>query len=162
MPNALKTVTLNSTTVTLIPNSFFQVFTSIETVNLSNTFTSMGTNVFNGATSLNTIKFPNALTNINTDAFFGTTSLQIITLPSTISIIGLNAFRGMNTTSKVYFEGSKPANVDVVVGTFVNLFGTNTGIEVFVLESNIEGFKTIAAFNELFNLGRLKTYTPGE
>ena len=160
MPTALKTVNLNSTTVTLLTTSFFQAFTTIETVNLSNTFTTMGTNVFFGASSLKNLVLPNALTSIGNDTFSGAVALTKVVIPQTVTSLGGNAFRGMNQNVEIYFEGSLPAISTAT--TFASLFGTNTGVKVYVLQANLDAFKTVIAFNDLVPSDRLLTFTPGE
>jgi uncharacterized repeat protein (TIGR02543 family) len=162
IPNDLKTVTLNATAVDFITNSFFEGFSTIVTVNLSNVFTQMGTRVFAGMTSLKTLVLPNLLIGINNDTFTGTTSLDNLVIPASVTVLAGNALRGMSTTAKIYFEGSLPTIA--LNTTYVGLFGTNNTIEVYVLASNIESFKTVTAFNDLFvaTPSRLLTYTPGE
>jgi hypothetical protein len=160
MPTALKTVNLNSTTVTVLTASFFRDFTSIETINLSNTFTSFGVSVFFGASSLKNLVLPNALTSIGNDSFSGAVALTKVIIPQTVTSLGGNAFRSMNQNVEIYFEGALPTFT--LTASFGNLFGTNTGVKVYVLQENLEAFKTVPAFNELFTLDRLLIFTPGE
>jgi hypothetical protein len=160
MPNELKTVNLNSTTVTALTASFFRDFTSIETINLSNTFTTFSVSVFFGASSLKNLVLPNALTSIGNDSFSGAVALTKVIIPQTVTSLGGNAFRSMNQNVEIYFEGALPTFT--LTASFGNLFGTNTGVKVYVLQENLEAFKTVPAFNELFTLDRLLIFTPGE
>jgi hypothetical protein len=160
MPTSLKTVNLNSTAGTPLITPFFQAFTSIETVNLSNTFTTMGTNVFLGASSLKNLVLPNALTSIGNDSFSGAVALTKVVIPQTVTALGGNAFRGMNQDVEIYFEGALPA-INTAT-TFAGLFGTNTGVKVYVLQANLDAFKTVIAFNDLVPSDRLLIFTPGE
>jgi hypothetical protein len=160
LPQALKTVNVNSANVTSLPSNFFNGFDKVETINLSNTFTSFGVNVFFGASALKNLVLPNALTNIDNDTFSGALALTKVVIPQTVNALGVNAFRGMNQNVEIYFEGALPT-INTAT-TFATLFGTNTGVEVYVLQDNLDAFKTVIAFNDLFTLDRLLTFTPGE
>jgi hypothetical protein len=120
----------------------------------------MGPSVFFGASSLKNLVLPNALTSIGNDTFSGAVALTKVVIPQTVTSLGGNAFRGMNQNVEIYFEGALPTFT--LTASFVNLFGTNTGVKVYVLQENLEAFKTVAAFNDLFTLDRLLTFTPGE
>jgi hypothetical protein len=120
----------------------------------------MGTNLFFGASSLKNLVLPNALTSIGNDTFSGAVALTKVVIPQTVTSLGGNAFRGMNQNVEIYFEGSLPAISTAT--TFASLFGTNTGVKVYVLQANLDAFKTVIAFNDLVPSDRLLTFTPGE
>jgi hypothetical protein len=160
LPLALKTVNVNSANVTSLPSNFFNGFNTVETINLSNTFTSFGVGVFVGASALKNLVLPNALTNIDNDTFSGAVALTKVVIPQTVTALGVNAFRGMNQNVEIYFEGTLPT-INTAT-TFATLFGTNTGVKVYVLQANLDAFKTVIAFNDLVPSDRLLTFTPGE
>jgi hypothetical protein len=160
LPLALKTVNVNSANVTDLPSNFFNGFNTVETINLSNTFTSFGVGVFVGASALKNLVLPNALTNIDNDTFSGAVALTKVVIPQTVTGLGGNALRGMNQNVEIYFEGAVPT-INTAT-TFAGLFGTNTGVKVYVLQATLEAFKTVIAFNDLVPSDRLLTFTPGE
>jgi uncharacterized repeat protein (TIGR02543 family) len=160
LPLALKTVNVNSANVTSLPSNFFNGFNTVETINLSNTFTSFGVGVFVGASALKNLVLPNALTNIDNDTFSGAVALTKVVIPQTVTALGVNALRGMNQNVEIYFEGALPT-INTAT-TFAGLFGTNTGVKVYVLQANLDAFKTVIAFNDLVPSDRLLTFTPGE
>jgi len=161
LPIGLKTITLNSTAVTDLPANFFHGFNTVETIKISNVITKFGAGAFTGMTSLKNLVLPTALTLIDNDAFTGTTQLTTLVIPQTVTILGVSAFRGSNLAD-VRFEGALPTIASST--SYVQLFGINFAVKVYVTQAYIESFKTVIAFNDLFTQtpSRLLTYTPGE
>ncbi len=90
--DSLETVTLNNGD-TLKQNAFSSA-RKLETVNISDTVTTIEASAFNGCINLYAVNISNSVTSVGERAFYNCTSLLQITVPEKVSKIGDNAFYG--------------------------------------------------------------------
>lgn len=111
IPTNLQTVELTAGT-TLVA-SYFQSFTTIQTIFLPSTLTTIGNNAFNGVTGLKQIQvlgavavtdrviFPSSVTSFGTNVFQGATGIKHVTLPSALTTIPADSFNGATNLETV-------------------------------------------------------------
>jgi uncharacterized repeat protein (TIGR02543 family) len=111
IPTALQTVELTSGTT--LANSYFQSFTTIQTVFLPSSLTTLGNNVFNGVTGLKQVQvlgseavpdqviLPSSVTTFGTNVFQNATGIKHVTLPSALTTIPADTFNGATNLETV-------------------------------------------------------------
>ena len=105
--------TNSSITALTIPNSVnylgkaaFKNCIEMQTLNLSNSLTSIEGSTFDHCTSLSSIVIPNSVEKIGPDAFAFCTSLESIILPNNLKTIELEAFYNCSSLSSVNIPSS--------------------------------------------------------
>lgn len=91
--------------VQVIPQSFFEGCTNLETVVLPSTIEEIGNYAFSGCTSLSSINIPNGIEYVGNNAFTGCTNLKEIFIPSGILSIGEGLFRNSGLETVEFEEG---------------------------------------------------------
>ena len=138
-----------SNSLTSLCDGLFWGCESLESVEVPNSVTTMGTSVFYICKNLKSVTLPEGLTKIKQSTFSGCDNLSSVNIPSTVTTIGVEAFQGCNLTSIVI-----PASVqDIDVGAFALCWNLQT----VVIESKTPPSLGDNAFtkNE-----RLKIYVP--
>jgi uncharacterized repeat protein (TIGR02543 family) len=137
IPTSLQTVEL--TAGNTLATSYFQSFTTIQTIYLPATLTTIGNNAFNGVTGLKEIQvlgaeavtdrviFPSSVTSFGTNVFQGATGIKHVTLPNTITTIPADSFNGA-TSLETVLTGS-------TITTIGNNAFLNTKLSTFTFSS---------------------------
>ena len=98
VPESLKTVTVTKDT-TLSEYAFYRL--NLQTVNLPEGLTGIGSNCFYGCNELEEIQLPESVQSIGDSAFQDCDSLKSITIPEGCASIGLYAFESCNNLGSV-------------------------------------------------------------
>ena len=91
--------------VQVIPQSFFEECSNLETVVLPSTIEEIGASAFSGCTSLKSIEIPKDTEYIGYAAFSGCTGLKEVFIPSGIKVINEYAFRDSGVETVEFEEG---------------------------------------------------------
>jgi hypothetical protein len=146
IPTNLQTVELTSGNT--LAASYFQSFTTIQTIHVPSTLTTIGNNAFNGVTGLRQIQvigalpvsdriiFPSTLTTFGTNVFQGATNIRHVTLPNAITTIPADTFNGATNLETV------------LTGTTITTIGNNaflnTKLSTFTFSSSLVTIGTAA------------------
>ena len=146
IPTNLQTVELTAGN-TLVA-SYFQSFTTIQTIFLPSTLTTIGNNAFNGVTGLKQIQvlgleavtdrvlFPSSVTSFGTNVFQGATGIKHVTMPSSITTIPADTFNGATSLETV------------LTGTTITTIGNNaflnTKLSTFTFSSALTSIGSAA------------------
>ena len=138
-----------SNSLTSLCDGLFWGCESLESVEVPNSVTTMGTSVFYICENLKSVTLPEGLTKIKQSTFSGCDNLSSVNIPSTVTTIGVEAFQGCNLTSIVI-----PASVQDID---VSAFALCWNLQTVVIESKTPPSLGDNAFtkNE-----RLKIYVP--
>lgn len=143
--------------VEVVPESFFEGCTNIETVNLPSTLEEISYAAFEGCTSLTEVNLPADLESIGGYAFADCTSLSAIDIPDSVKYIGGYAFTNCTSLGSVEIpEG--------ITCLYEGTFNGCTGLESISLPSTLKtiedyqftgcsSLKTIVLPNGLEGLG---------
>jgi len=139
IPTNLQTVEL--TAGTTLAASYFQSFTTIQTIFLPSTLTTIGNSAFNGVTGLKQIQvlgavavadrviFPSSVTSFGTNVFQGATNVKHVTLPSALTTIPADSFNGATSLETVI--------TGATITTIGNNAFLNTKLSTFTFSSSL-------------------------
>lgn len=99
-------------TVTYVADQAFYSCDNLESVNVSDSVTSLGGSgygVFQSCDNLKEVRLSRRLTSIANWTFAYCDSLQTITIPGNVTHIGNNAFRQCTALDAIYFRGNAPS-----------------------------------------------------
>ena len=89
-----------------IGNSAFLDYSSLTSIEISNSVTSIGNSAFRGCSSLTSIEIPNSVTSIGDYAFSGCSNLTSIEIPNSVTRIGDYAFDGCSGLTSIEIPNS--------------------------------------------------------
>lgn len=155
VPKTLKEVTVTQPNV---PDDAFYGCSSIETINLSDDYTSIGEDAFYGCSSLKAINIPSTVTSIGSRAFEGCSSLTSIKLPEGLTIIKNSTFSGCSSLQELVI----PSTVTSIEGYILNGCTSLTKLTTPFVGSTLDGtnYRYLSYF---FNIGSYqynKDYVP--
>lgn len=101
-----------SNSVTSIGDLVFCGCTRLTNIDIPNSVTSIGENTFCFCTSLTDIVIPNSVTSIGDDAFKGCTSLTDINIPNSVTSIENQAFYECDNLKSIYLNSSNPPTIN--------------------------------------------------
>lgn len=95
-----------SNSVTSIGDLVFCGCTRLTNIDIPNSVTSIGENTFSDCTSLKSINISNSLTSIGSQTFYGCTSLTNIDIPNSVKNIGVDTFLGCTSLTDINIPNS--------------------------------------------------------
>ena len=95
-----------SNSVTSIGDLVFCGCTRLTNIDIPNSVTSIGENTFSECTSLKSINISNSLTSIGSQTFYGCTSLTNIDIPNSVKNIGVDTFHGCTNLKDINISNS--------------------------------------------------------
>ena len=95
-----------SNSVTSIGDLVFRGCTRLTNIDIPNSVTSIGENTFSECTSLKSINISNSLTSIGSQTFYGCTSLTNIDIPNSVKNIGIDTFHGCTSLKDINISNS--------------------------------------------------------
>lgn len=98
-----------SNSVTSIGDLVFCGCTRLTNIDIPNSVTSIGENTFSECTSLKSINISNSLTSIGSQTFYGCTSLTNIDIPNSVKNIGVDTFYYIKS---IYLNSSNPPTIN--------------------------------------------------
>lgn len=126
--------------------------TKLNSINIPNTITTIGSYCFQNCTSLKEVKLPTSVKMIGTYALNGCTSLEKIHIPSTITEIGDNAFTNCSNLKDIYTYTVEPlkTNVSRIFSNpkNINLYIPKQGYYNYFYDENWRVFISLNKFDE--------------
>lgn len=137
---SLKTVTIKEgTKLSRIAQQVFIRCAALESFEMPETITSLGSDVFNGCASLKTVTWASSITSIPNSTFNGCTSL-VFEIPSQITSIGSSAFRNCDSLVSVTIPDG--------VTNLGAAFGYCDNLEEIIIGDNCQASNKLVALAE--------------
>ena len=99
-------------------------------------------NTFDGCSSLQSIQLPESLTAIGSSAFNGCSSLQSIQLPESLTTIGRSAFNGCTSLQSIIMKSTTPPTITTtsIPSTIGAIYVPDASVEVYKAATNWSSF----------------------
>lgn len=110
-PSVISKIILPKSTLR-IDKGAFRECKKLESIDISNSVTSIGDLVFCGCTRLTNIDIPNSVTSIGENTFCLCTSLTNINIPNSVTSIEYQAFYGCDNLKSIYLNSSNPPTIN--------------------------------------------------
>lgn len=110
-PSVISKIILPKSTLR-IDKGAFRECKKLESIDISNSVTSIGDLVFCGCTRLTNIDIPNSVTSIGENTFYKCTSLTDINIPNSVTSIENQAFYECDNLKSIYLNSSNPPTIN--------------------------------------------------
>lgn len=110
-PSVISKIILPKSTLR-IDKGAFRECKKLESIDISNSVTSIGDLVFCGCTRLTNIDIPNSVTSIGENTFAHCTSLTDINIPNSVTSIENQAFYECDNLKSIYLNSSNPPTIN--------------------------------------------------
>lgn len=110
-PSVISKIILPKSTLR-IDKGAFRECKKLESIDISNSVTSIGDLVFCGCTRLTNIDIPNSVTSIGENTFSECTSLTDINIPNSVTSIENQAFYECDNLKSIYLNSSNPPTIN--------------------------------------------------
>lgn len=110
-PSVISKIILPKSTLR-IDKGAFRECKKLESIDISNSVTSIGDLVFCGCTRLTNIDIPNSVTSIGENTFSECTSLKSINISNSLTSIGSQTFYECDNLKSIYLNSSNPPTIN--------------------------------------------------